>query len=141
MAIGSCTCHSRTCTTWLSSNANLESCGFPHRKYVVMPSFPILDLLWSYVRFLSLLHIDAVLILCSYPPSFLIHLSFILTPSLTVWWINIFERDESALGHPLVRQTPKPIRNNTDFTINSYDTHAFIAVSYTHLTLPTKRIV
>ena len=49
----------------------------------------------------------------------------------TVWWINIFERDGSPLGHPLVRQTPKPIRNNTDFTINSYDTHAFI-VKFLH---------
>ena len=58
---------------------------------------------------------------------------------LIVWWINIFERDASALGHPLVRQTPKPIRNNTDFTINSYDTHAFI-VKFLHEIPGTGRI-
>ena len=36
MAIGSCTRYGRTCTTWLNSNENLESCGCPHRKYVVI---------------------------------------------------------------------------------------------------------
>jgi len=47
---------------------------------------------------------------------------------LTLSWINIFEPVDPATGqHPLVPQTQKPIRNSTDISINSYNTHSFIA--------------
>ena len=45
---------------------------------------------------------------------------------IELFWINVFEHDR-----PLVKQTTKAIRNNTDTTINSYDTHMF-RVKYLH---------
>ena len=45
---------------------------------------------------------------------------------IELFWINVFEHDR-----PLVKQTTKAIRNNTDTTINSYDTHTFM-VKYLH---------
>jgi hypothetical protein len=44
--------------------------------------------------------------------------------ALDLHWINTFE-----VHRPLVRQVSKPIRNNSDTTINSYDTHEFL-ISY-----------
>lgn len=41
---------------------------------------------------------------------------------IELFWINVFDE-----GRPLVKQTTKAIRNNTDTTINSYDTHMFLA--------------
>jgi hypothetical protein len=40
---------------------------------------------------------------------------------IELFWINTFEA-----GRPLVLQTQTPIRNGTDTTINSYDTHQFL---------------
>ena len=40
---------------------------------------------------------------------------------IDLFWINVFE-----VGEPLVPQLSKPIRNNSDTVINSYDTHEFI---------------
>ena len=41
---------------------------------------------------------------------------------IELFWVNEFE----PVPHPLVKQTTKAIRNNTDTTINSYDTHKFL---------------
>ena len=40
---------------------------------------------------------------------------------IELFWINIFTPEP----HDLVRQTTKPIRNNTNTVINSYNTHSF----------------
>ena len=40
---------------------------------------------------------------------------------IELFWVNTFEK-----SRPLVLQTQTPIRNGTDTTINSYDTHQFI---------------
>ncbi len=41
---------------------------------------------------------------------------------IELFWVNIFER-----GNPLVKQTQKALRNNSETEINSYDTHEFVA--------------
>ena len=46
---------------------------------------------------------------------------------LTLSWVNVFEPVDPVTGqHPLVSQTQKPIRNSTDISINSYNTHSFV---------------
>lgn len=48
---------------------------------------------------------------------------------IELYWINIFERHR-----PLVKQTQKAIRNNTETQINSYNTHSFVVkVRTSHL--------
>jgi len=44
---------------------------------------------------------------------------------LDLFWVNTFEPNE-----PLVRQVSKPIRNNSDTIINSFDSHKFMVRYY-----------
>ena len=44
---------------------------------------------------------------------------------LDLFWVNTFER-----GEPLVRQVSKPIRNNSDTIINSFNSHKFMIRYY-----------
>lgn len=43
---------------------------------------------------------------------------------IELFWVDAYSRKAKD---GLIKQTTKPIRNNTDTTINSYDTHSFVA--------------
>lgn len=53
--------------------------------------------------------------------------------SIELFWNDVFSAKEPGEDLKLVKQTTKPIRNSSDTTINSYDTHEFVIRFYKHI--------